>query len=148
MEDRPPLAVFPRSWVRVSLAAGVLLGLAAVLGSGVSAFTAKDSHEAFQALKVQLSDQAAELDDQRDQNEQLQAQLDCRYVLSAEVNRLQADIFVTVAQALAATRRADEGSVDLYVTRLDELSVSLQEAADRRANAITVCEDEAPPPGH
>lgn len=134
-DDRPPVVVMPRAHVRAALVCGLLLAIGAVVSSVVSAINAVDSHEGFVAV-----DQ--ELDDQRDQNDQLQRQLDCRYVLSADVNRIQADIFVTTAQALAAARRRDVAAVDLFTVRLDELATELAKASALRADALGVCDTE------
>jgi hypothetical protein len=127
-DDRPPVVVIPRAHFRALLVCGGLLAVGAVASSVVAAANAVDSHEGFVA--------------QREQNVTLQQQLDCRYVLSADVNRIQADIFVLTAQALAAARRRDAAAVDLYTTALDGLATELQEASDLRADAVKVCDTE------
>jgi len=85
---------------------------------------------------------ADELADRRAQNDDLERQLDCRYVLSADVDRIQADVFVTTALALAAAGRGQTGVVDLYVARLDQLAIELDRAADLRQDAVQVCDTE------
>jgi hypothetical protein len=127
-EARPPVVVIPRAHFRAILVCGLLLAMGAVISSVVSAINAADSHAGFDA--------------QRTQNETLQQQLDCRYVLSADVNRIQSDIFVLTAQALAAARRRDAAAVDLYTTALDQLAIDLEKASDLRADAVQVCDTE------
>lgn len=134
-DARPPLVVIPRGIWRGVLVAVVLLGVAAVVGSSVAALNALDSHDSFDTLED-------ELEDQRGQNAELRRQLDCRYVLSADVDRIQADIFVSVAQALAAARRQDTAAVDLYAAHLDWLSGRLEEASDLRQGAVATCDTE------
>lgn len=127
-EARPPVVVIPRAHFRAIMVCGLLLAMGAVISSVVSAINAADSHAGFDA--------------QRTQNETLQQQLDCRYVLSADVNRIQSDIFVLTAQALAAARRRDAAAVDLYTTALDQLAIDLEKASDLRADAVQVCDTE------
>lgn len=134
-EERPAVVVIPRAHFRAVLAAGLLLAIGAVMSSTVAAINAADSHAGFDAL-------TEELDDQHVQNDDLQQQLDCRYVLGADVTRLQSDIFVTTAQALAAARRQDRAAVGLLAERLDRLAVDLEHAQELRENAVKVCETE------
>lgn len=134
-DDRPPLVVIPRTHFRALLGCVGVLSAAAVVGVSVAALNALDSHDGLDAVED-------ELEAQRDQNDDLELQLDCRYVLSADVNRIQSDIFVTTAQALAAARRRDSGAVDLYTTRLDQLADDLARASDVRARAVEVCDTE------
>lgn len=117
--------------------AGALVGLAlSALGSSVVlAFSSEASDDDRDALRSVVDDQAAQLDT-------LQQQLDCRYVIGADVTRLQSDIFVTTAQALAAARRRDMAAVDLLAEHLDRLSVELEHAQDLREDAVRVCQTE------
>lgn len=134
-DDRPPLVVIPRAYFRALLACVGLLSFGAVVGTSVAALNALDSHDGLDAVET-------ELEGQRDQNDALELQLDCRYVLSADVNRIQSAIFVTTAQALAAARRRDIAAVDLFTTRLDQLATELEKASDVRARAVEVCDTE------
>jgi hypothetical protein len=134
-EARPPLVVLPRAYWRATITAAVLLGIAAVIGSPIAALNALDSHEGLNAVED-------ELDVQRDQNDELQQQLDCRYVLSTDVSRLHSAIFVTTAQALSAARRRDTAAVDLLTTHLDRLAEELEVAAERRLDAVDICDTE------
>lgn len=134
-DDRPPVVVIPRSHFRALLACVGLLGAAAVVGASAAALNALDSHDGLDAVETELKGQRA-------QNDDLEQQLDCRYVLSADVNRIQSDIFVLTAQALAAARRRDSAAVDLYTTALDQLAGDLEKASDLRADAVQVCDTE------
>jgi hypothetical protein len=111
------------------------LAVSALVSSGTQALSARSSANDRAALAVAL-------DDQRDQNDQLQQQLDCRYVLGADVGRVQADIFVTVALALAAAGRADTGAVQLYTEHLDQLADELERASELRSDAVAICDTE------
>lgn len=111
------------------------LAVSALASSVALAFSAEASDDDRDALRAVVDDQANQLDT-------LQQQLDCRYVLSADVSRIQADIFVTTAQALAAARRRDATAVDLYTTRLDSLADDLERASDLRTRAVTICDTE------
>jgi hypothetical protein len=134
-DERPAVVVIPRAHFRAALCAGLLLSIGAVTSSVVAAINAADSHAGFEAL-------TEELGDQHDQNADLQQQLDCRYILGADVTRLQSDIFVTTAQALAAARRRDTAAVDLLAEHLDRLAVDLEQAQSLREDAVRVCQTE------
>jgi hypothetical protein len=117
---------------RALAAAMVLLGLSALTSSVTQALSARSSASDRAAL-------ADALDEQRDENQDLRDQLDCRYILSADVSRLQAEVFVTVSQALAAATRRQPDVVALYVAHLDYLAGRLDEANLRRDEALGVC---------
>lgn len=111
------------------------LAVSALGSSVVLAISSEASDDDRDALREVVDDQADQLDT-------LQQQLDCRYVLSSDVTRLQSEIFVTTAQALAAARRRDTAAVDLLTARLDQLAAELGEASDLRADAVAVCDTE------
>lgn len=111
------------------------LAVSALVSSVALAFSAEASDDDRDALREVVDDQANQLDT-------LQQQLDCRYVLSADVSRIQAEIFVTTAQALAAARRRDTAAVDLHTTRLDQLAEDLEEASELRSEAVSICDTE------
>lgn len=133
--ERPPVVILPRVLWRGVVWSLVLLGSAAVIGSFVAAVNAADSHDGLAAI-------TEELDDQRDQNAELRQQLDCRYVLTADRDRIQSDIFTTVALALAAARDRNRAAVALYAEHLTTLAADLDRANDLRDRAIEVCETE------
>lgn len=111
------------------------LAMSALGSSVVLAISSEASDDDRDALREVVDDQADQLDT-------LQQQLDCRYILSADVARLQAEVFVTVSQALAAATRRQPDAVALYVAHLEYLSGRLDEANDRRDEAIGLCETE------
>jgi hypothetical protein len=111
------------------------LAVSALVSSGTQALSARSSANDRAAL-------ADALDDQRDHNDLLQQQLDCRYVLGADVSRVQADIFVTVALALAAAGRSDSPAVRLYSEHLGALADELARASALRADAVAICDTE------
>ena len=111
------------------------LAVSALVSSVALAFSAEESDDDRDALRAVVADQANQLDT-------LQQQLDCRYVLGADVSRIQAEIFVITAHALAAARRRDTAAVDLYTTRLDRLAVELDRASELRSDAVSICDTE------
>jgi hypothetical protein len=111
------------------------LAVSALVSSGTQALSARSSANDRSALAVAL-------DDQRDHNDLLQQQLDCRYVLGADVGRVQADVFVTVALALAAAGRADTPAVQLYTERLAQLADELERVSALRSDAVAICDTE------
>jgi hypothetical protein len=129
------VVVTSRGIWRGLVAALLLLGVAAVLGAGVAAVNALDSHVSLDAIRQQLADRGVE-------NEDLRLQLNCRYVLSADRDRLESEIFVTTALALAAAGRGHREAVRLYTEKLEVLASQLDEANERRQDAIRICETE------
>lgn len=121
-----------RRWLAWAMAG---LAVSALVSSVALAFSAEASDDDRDALREVVDDQANQLDT-------LQQQLDCRYVLSADVSRIQAEIFVTTAQALAAARRRDTAAVDLHTTRLDQLAEDLEDASELRSDAVSICDTE------
>lgn len=134
-ERPPPLTVIPTAYWRARTVALMLMSIAAVIASTVAGLNALDSHQG----RETISD---ELDAQRRQNDDLSRQLDCRYVLGADRDRLESEIFVTVALALSAAGRRETAAVQLYTVHLDSLAGQLDEANERRADAVAICETE------
>lgn len=130
-----PVVILPRAYYRAGLVSLVLLSIAALIGSVVAAINAADSHDSNDAIQEELGDQ-------RDQNADLRQQLECRYVLTADRDRIQSEIFTTVALALAAARDRDRPAVTLYAAHLTDLAAALDRANDLRDRAIEVCDTE------
>jgi hypothetical protein len=131
----PELVVIPRAYWRGIVVALVLLGLGAAIGAPIAAINAADAHASFNALEDALADQ-------RDQNADLRQQLECRYVLSADRDRIESEIFVTTALALASAGRREAAAVGLYTAHLDGLAAQLEEANRLRSEAVQICETE------
>lgn len=131
----PPLVVIPRAYWRGIVTALVLLGMAAVIGAPIAAINALDAHSSFDDLDEERAADREEILD-------LRQQLDCRYVLGADRDRVESEIFVTTALALAAASRRERAAVQLYTQRLDDLAAELEAANERRQDAIAICETE------
>lgn len=137
-DDSPTPGPAPRQfrdYIRIGLVAMALLGAAALVSSVTQGLSARGSARDRAAL-------AQQLDDARTQVGRLQDQLDCRYVIGADVSRIQSDIFVTTALALSAASRREPAAVRLYTARLDQLAADLSEASDLRADAVAICDTE------
>jgi hypothetical protein len=119
--------------------AWALAGLAlSALGSSVTlAIVSEASDQDRDSLRAVVDDQANQL-------HELQGQLDCRYVLGADVTSIQADIFVTTALALAAAGRAEPEAVRLYTQHLEQLAKDLDQASAVRADAVSICDSDSP----
>lgn len=120
---------------RVLAWAMVLLGASALVSSVTQGLSARSSARDRTAL-------AGQLDEARAQTDRLQDQLDCRYVIGADVTRIQSDIFVTTALALSAASRGDTAAVRLYTARLDQLAADLNRASALRSDAVAICDTE------